>query len=1546
MPAREDAAVQSVLEYLKNISELRRKNSIHISDDDFYLEIDNLRRFPEYIHIYDPKKGRLYSEDSDTALLMTIKMPKDPKVKAKMPRPSKRLESWLETDWPKKGKAIKLKDSIRTGKNGRIRKTAVNGLEKEFKHWKEEYDYWLDEKKRIADFIEIKDKLFNLYREMELDQDSRELVVANAFFLSKKDNEFIKYPLISRSISINFDKLNRVIYIEDASDNSVFYDSLIQDKEMIDYNPDEIKAKLEQSDYHPLDADSPEFVNELSRLISYNGIFIESAQEVPEDWEEKGEFLFYDEPVLIKRKRIDGMSRFLSNIIDGVASDSADEITVPEHVKEILFPRIYNHESSINLEDLPIEKELAIAAGEDSELLMAKPANREQLEVAYKAEEDNGVVVQGPPGTGKTHIIANLTGHFLAKGKTVLITSYTSKALEVLKNKIKKEIQPLAVSLLDDTNRDIEESIQNIIEVYGTQGISSLQKRINKQAEERKKTIDKLDKARRELYELNKEEIESISLPSLDKDLAPIEAAKFVDEYRGKLDYIPGKIAYDQPFPLSEAELVELYGSNQQLSKEAEKDLVLNLPDVKDLIEPDKLRKTYARKDELAAEINNIRISTDNCLFAYDEVNERLIFDFANNLTINTVLISKDEYEELSKYVDSFSELKPALIPAIIAGKDSPKKRYPWEELITLIDETNKILDEYQSLVISQRNNLELSQAQLKSLASEKENIELLAGKLKQKDRLSIIDKWRHKTLLENLSAVEIKPEVKDFELILKYIDYQDKKADLEFCWDELIKANNGPAFKELGENGYNDKPELIALNYRDDINNYLNLADELSEKLYILGIQQSDLYAFQQDKSRQTNLENLLEIVQEVLPFIVEVNNLLSRIEEYKAKNKHYIDKLLEGKNEESELIQATAKALEGFNADEYERLYNKFAGLKDLRRINQNRKELLEKLKKSAPAWALAIQNREGVHGEARPPKDIKKAWQWKCLDAYLDELNAESTQSLENKISKLSQAYRDLTGQYSANLAWKYLLKRLDANPEIQQNLTAWKNTVKKIGKGTGKRVPKLRKDARKYMAKAQEAIPAWIMPIDKVINTVDPRTTHFDVLIVDEASQANITALGLLFLADKIIIVGDDEQVSPAGVGVSTNVVDSLKDKFLGQFDSAALDLLDEHTSLYDIASTTFSPKMLREHFRSVPEIIGFSDYLSYHGKIKPLRDASSSDLLPAICPVRVPGAEREDDHNMAEALAIVKLIKACIAQPEYKGKSMGIITLLGNEQADLIQRLINKHIDLEEIEDRQILAGKASQFQGDERDVMFISLVDSGRDDGLPIRLKGFGSGEQFKKNYNVAISRARDQVFIVHSLDPNNDLQDGDIRKTLLEYAHNPEAFAFKADEIEAASDSPFEKEVATALIKKGYDVKQQWEVGAYRLDMVVSYKNQRIAIECDGERYHSGAEKIKEDMARQTVLERVGWRFIRIKGSTYYHDKEATIEKLCKRLNDYGIKPSPQEVKDKRKDSELVRRLKRTYHEISLPEEEKHISKETIALAYDKDHYKKRRRA
>ncbi|MGN0941163.1 MAG: DUF559 domain-containing protein, partial [Selenomonadaceae bacterium] len=104
---------------------------------------------------------------------------------------------------------------------------------------------------------------------------------------------------------------------------------------------------------------------------------------------------------------------------------------------------------------------------------------------------------------------------------------------------------------------------------------------------------------------------------------------------------------------------------------------------------------------------------------------------------------------------------------------------------------------------------------------------------------------------------------------------------------------------------------------------------------------------------------------------------------------------------------------------------------------------------------------------------------------------------------------------------------------------------------------------------------------------------------------------------------------------------------------------------------------------------------------------------------------------------------------------------------------------------------------------------------------------------------------------------------------------------------------SPFEAEVGEKLLAKGYCVTPQWKVGSYRIDLVVSDDNQRVAIECDGERFHSGEEKIRQDMERQTILERLGWRFIRIRGSEYYRDKEETMYDVLTRIHVLGIQPS-----------------------------------------------------
>lgn len=281
----------------------------------------------------------------------------------------------------------------------------------------------------------------------------------------------------------------------------------------------------------------------------------------------------------------------------------------------------------------------------------------------------------------------------------------------------------------------------------------------------------------------------------------------------------------------------------------------------------------------------------------------------------------------------------------------------------------------------------------------------------------------------------------------------------------------------------------------------------------------------------------------------------------------------------------------------------------------------------------------------------------------------------------------------------------------------------------------------------------------------------------------------------------------------------------------------------------------------------------------------------------------------------------------------------MISLLGDEQVKVIQREIEQEIDAKEIVSRNILCGNSANFQGDERDVVFLSLVDSGDGTG-PLSMMGFGVDDAMRKRYNVAASRARDQLWVVHSLDAANDLKPGDMRKRLIDYAANPHALDVQHTEIEAHSESPFELAVATNLSDRGYHLVQQWKVGAYRLDMVALCGKKMVAIECDGERWHSGEEKVREDMERQTILERLGWRFIRIRGSEYYRAPEETMERVVSELTAFGIEPETAEDSNssEQRTSELLSRVKLRAAQIieSKHGEDDSIDLETIRIALD----------
>ena len=540
-------------------------------------------------------------------------------------------------------------------------------------------------------------------------------------------------------------------------------------------------------------------------------------------------------------------------------------------------------------------------------------------------------------------------------------------------------------------------------------------------------------------------------------------------------------------------------------------------------------------------------------------------------------------------------------------------------------------------------------------------------------------------------------------------------------------------------------------------------------------------------------------------------------------------------------------------------------------------------------------------------------------------IDSITQIPLEELQKESRKLSQAYRDITVRYAEKCGWYHLLLRAEKDLTLKQALQGWMTVVKKIGKGTGKRVPEYKAAARRLMEQCQNAVPAWIMPIDKAMDSLNPDKNRFDIVIVDEASQSDISSLAVLYMGKKQIIVGDDKQVSPMAVGLNVDNITNLRKMYLSD-DIPNSIIYDSTTSIYDIAVTTYTPLMLREHFRCVPDIIGYSNWLSYDGKIKPLRAASDSNLLPAVVNYRVDGGERSGKQkiNEPEAQAIVALIRSCIEQPEYKDKTIGVISLLGVEQAKLIESLIHAddNISPSEIEKRHILCGDSSNFQGDERDVIYLSMVDCPQKPNKILKLRGYGADDAYRKRYNVATSRARDQLWVVNSIDPGTNLNAGDIRRGLLEYALNPHSRDIMEREVQEKAESPFEAAVAMALKNRGFNVVQQWEVGAYRIDMVINPTTDQIAIECDGERWHSTDVQIRNDMERQTVLERIGWKFIRIRGSEYYSQPEKTIERVISELTEFNVEPEAADAVEGGKDSELLNRVKHRAEIILNPSE------------------------
>jgi len=590
------------------------------------------------------------------------------------------------------------------------------------------------------------------------------------------------------------------------------------------------------------------------------------------------------------------------------------------------------------------------------------------------------------------------------------------------------------------------------------------------------------------------------------------------------------------------------------------------------------------------------------------------------------------------------------------------------------------------------------------------------------------------------------------------------------------------------------------------------------------------------------------------------------------------------------SKVISKLLAAVKDEDSNDYRDAYERLLELKSRQADLDLRRVLLTKLESAAPSWAGAIRNRTGVHGRGEPPRDPAAAWTWRQLNDELDRRAGVSLEALQSKSEKLREQLRRVTVGLIDKRAWSAQARRTSSRQ--RQALVGWLDTIRRIGKGHGIRVSLLRAEAARKMSECRSAVPVWVMPLSRVVENFDPRITRFDVVIIDEASQSDVMALVALYLGKTVLVVGDHEQVSPSAVGQDLGIIQNLIFQYLRGIPNS--DLYDGQISIYDLARQSFGgTTCLVEHFRCVPEIIQFSNLISYDYRIKPLRDASRVRLRPHAIAYRVSGSSREGKINHQEALATASLLVAAIEQPEYKKNdagqptSFGVVSLVGDEQAIEIDNLLRSHLSPDRYELHRLLCGNAAQFQGDERDVILISLVDTAQHGPLSLR-----DQELFKQRFNVAASRARDQMWIVHSLSPNNDLKADDLRRQLIEHAQDPSRLMRALDEKEKRTQSAFEREVMKRLTSAGYHVAPQWRVGAFRIDLVVEGDGRRLAIECDGDRYHP-LEKLPEDMDRQSVLERMGWIFTRIRGTEFFRNPDRAMKPVFDKLQLLEIAPN-----------------------------------------------------
>ena len=433
--------------------------------------------------------------------------------------------------------------------------------------------------------------------------------------------------------------------------------------------------------------------------------------------------------------------------------------------------------------------------------------------------------------------------------------------------------------------------------------------------------------------------------------------------------------------------------------------------------------------------------------------------------------------------------------------------------------------------------------------------------------------------------------------------------------------------------------------------------------------------------------------------------------------------------------------------------------------------------------------------------------------------------------------------------------------------------------------------------------QKLAPCWLASPESAAAMFPMKAELFDLVIFDEASQCFVErSMPVMLRGKQVVIAGDEQQLPPS---------DLYKVRYEDDPDLTEDVIPLEVVSVLDLAKQTLDQTRLSWHYRSESEaLISFSNQTFYEGSLQMVPPAKINPLhKPAIQWISVQG-QWHQNTNEAEAYRVVQLVMELATRADKP--SVGVVTFNFHQQ-ELIQDLLDQRLQelaesdstkydamvqllhrVEGEEHQGLFVKNIENVQGDERDIIIFSIAYAKDLSGKLQTRFGLLNQAGGENRLNVAVTRARWQIFVICSFKPedlnvDNSTHSGPkVFKEYLRYAweisHGREESSLSTQ----ADASILRTWLKQKLITEGFEVEEGLGTASYRLDLAVKRKGEDqylLGIECEGAGYFNGLSAKERELYRPLLLDRQNWTITRVWARNVWKDPEKEWERIRKML-------------------------------------------------------------